>query len=91
MKGPADYPRLSFEGGGRVSVDVDDLLRSPNVQRQVAAMRKIQRDADITSQLRDALQRALDDADHSNACNGYRAPCDCWRAEAQAALAKVSA
>ena len=36
----ADYPTLSFEGDGRVSVDVNDLIASPQFQATLAAVRE---------------------------------------------------
>jgi hypothetical protein len=35
---------LSFEGGGKVSVDIDALVRSPRVQEQVKAVRELAQD-----------------------------------------------
>lgn len=34
-------PRLSFKGNGKVSVPVSDILASPKVQDQVAAVREL--------------------------------------------------
>lgn len=41
LKEPHDV--LSYRGGGRVSVRVVDILNSPKVQRQVEAVRRLQR------------------------------------------------